>query len=311
MKKFFAFFLIAAALIFGFLWVNGDPRNDGYVAGITDQEELREKENLIRDNTEKYQPKFTKKTKEEEINISAKSAIVVDQETNEILYAKNIDQKLPPASIIKILTFIIAKEVYQENDLIEISQHASEQISNKINMKAGEKIRTSDLLYGLMMISANDAAYALADFYKDGFDGFVNLANRKVEQLGLKNTKIKNPAGLDDSEQFSTAFDMATITRYALLNHPDIIKYAGKTKEHSVYATDHNEPHWWFGHLSRMLRVYPYMIAAKTGFTYDAGNTYVGIAEKNNRKIIMVMLGSKNTSANEDVKKLLDFGFAN
>jgi serine-type D-Ala-D-Ala carboxypeptidase (penicillin-binding protein 5/6) len=122
---------------------------------------------------------------------------------------------------------------------------------------------------------------------------------------------MKNPAGLDDEEQISTVFDIATITRYALINHPKLIDYAGKTTEHSVFATEHNEPHWWFGHLSRMLTAYPHMKAAKTGFTYEAGTTYVGIAEKNGRQLVLVMMGSSGATANNDVKKLLDFGFSN
>lgn len=282
-------------------------------ASVKGQKELSEKEEqkLIAKNAKKYQPKITNKTKTSGLDVAAKSAIVVDQETNEIIFSKNLDEKMPPASIIKILTFAIAQEIYKENDLIEISPLASEQISNKINMKPGEKLRHSDLLYGLMMISANDAAYAIADYYKDGFNGFIELANKKVKTLGLSNTTMKNPAGLDDEGQVSTVFDMATITRYTLIEHPSFIKYAGKTTEHSVYATEHNEPHWWFGHLSKMLRTYPHMIAAKTGFTYEAGTTYVGVAEKNGRRLVLVMMGSSGATANNDVQTLLDFGFAN
>ena len=177
-------------------------------------------------------------------------------------------------------------------------------------MKPGEKLRTADLLYGLMMISANDAAYAFADATKGGFDKFLELANEKVSLLGLKETVMKNPAGLDEPGQTSSAFDLATITRYALMEHPSVISYAGKTAEHSVYMTEHNEPHWWFGHLSHMLSAYQPMIAAKTGYTDEAGTTYIGIAEKNGRRLVVVILGSNGANANNDVKSLLDYGFS-
>lgn len=314
-KRLIILFLIAALFggAFSFLYprINSSEKLVSGRADMGNELSQKEEERLIKENTAKYQPKITNKTKVNGLNVAAKSAIVVDQNTNEIIFSKNINEKMHPASIIKVLTFITAMEVYKENDLIEISEFSSQQIANKISMKPGEKLKLSDLLYGLMMISANDAAYAIADYYKDGFDGFVGLANKKTNLLGLKDTTMKNPAGLDHKEQLSTVFDMATITRYALINHPSIIKYAGKKTEHSVYATENNEPHWWFGHLSRMLTAYPHMIAAKTGFTYEAGTTYIGIAEKNGRRLVLVMMGSDSASANNDVKKLLDFGFAN
>lgn len=311
MKKNFLILILLAALVggaFSYIYTHKDKMSE-QVAGVNAEDlSQEERDKLIAQNIDKYQPKGDHSNTSGP-TVAAKTAIVVDQKTNEIIYAKNIDRALPPASVIKMLTLSVALELHDPDDLIEISQHASEQISNKINMKAGEKIKLSDLLYGLMMISANDAAYAIADDTEGGFDRFVELANDKVALLGLKNTVMKNPAGLDDPEQTSSAFDLATITRYALLEHPDVIKYAGKTTEHSVQMTDHNEPHWWFGHLSRMLTAYKPMIAAKTGFTDAAGNTYIGIAEKNGRRLVMVMLGSDVAHANDDVQSLLDYGF--
>ncbi len=311
MKQKLIFLIIVAALIGGVFSLFSYKKDDNSNRGILADNNLsiKEKGQLIKDSVEKYQPKG-KTENTAGPTVSAKAAIVVDEETNKILYAKNVHNKLPPASIIKILTFSLALESFNENDLIEISPRASEQIPNKINMKPGEKIKLADLLYGLMMISANDAAYAIADAYPRGFDEFIELANKKIEMLGLKNTVMANPAGLDDKAQKSTAFDMATITRYTLLEHPEIIEYAGKNSQHSVYATEYNEPHWWNGHLSHMLSAYPSMIAAKTGYTDEAGTTYIGIAERNNRRLIVVILGAKGANANNDVKSLLDYGFS-
>ncbi len=275
--------------------------NKSFLAKIAEDKKINE-------NTKKYQPKETKKTVEEGIDVSAVSAILVDENTNEIIYQKNPKEKKPPASIIKMLTFSLALEFFKEDEYIKITQYASEQISNKINMKPGEELKVSDILYGMMMISANDAAYAIADAVPGKFNAFIKKANEKVRLLGLTDTVMKNPAGLDEEGQISTAFDMATITRYTLLEHPKVIDYAGETKEHSVYATEKNEPHWWFGHLSAMLKRYPGMIAAKTGYTDEARSTFIGIAERDGRRLVIVILGSSD--ANNDVTRILDYGFS-
>jgi len=264
-------------------------------------------ERLLKENIDKYQPKITPRTSRNSLELSAISAILVDENTGEIIYEKNINQELPPASITKVATFSVAIEQNREDDLIEISQKASEQIPNKIVMNPGEKLKLKDLLYGLMMISANDGAYAIAENDEDGFNGFIKKMNRLTKSLGLNNTNFKNPSGLDEEGHFSTAFDIATLTRYALLKHPSIIDYAGKKTEHPVYPSEHNESHWW-KHISGMLYRYPGMVAAKTGYTEAAKSTFIGVAERNGRRLTVVFLGS--TDANGDAQKLLDYGFS-
>lgn len=309
MKKTHLLFAFLAGLILVIALTKFIPAKEtvkNVAAGIDYSKQ--EKERQIKENTKKYQPKETSKTAQSGLSLSAKSAILVDENTNEILYQKDPKWKLPPASITKVLTLSVALEQFKKEDLITISQTASEQISNKINMKPGEKLKVDDLLFGLMMISANDAAWALADAFPGGFQRFMEAMNKKSELLGLTNSHFKNPAGLDDPEQYSSAHDMATYTRYALLEHPDFVRYAGKTSEHSVYMTKDNEPHWWFGHLSAMLQRYKGMIAAKTGYTDEALSTYVGVAERGGRRLTVVILGS--TDANNDVTQLLDYGFS-
>lgn len=273
-----------------------------------DAKELTEKEEkrLITKNSKKYQPQESSKTASSGLDINAKSAIVVDENTNEIIYQKEPNLILPPASITKISTIAVALENLKKDDLIPISEKAANQEPNKIVIKAGEKLKLDDLLYGLMMISANDAAWAIAEAIPGGFDKFIELMNKEVKLMGLKNTKFKNPSGLDGEGHISTAFDIATLTRYAILNHPETITYTGKKDDHSVYPTEHNESHWW-GHISGMLYRYPGMIAAKTGFTDDAGSTFIGIAERNGRRLCVIILGSSDP--NGDIMKLLDWGF--
>ena len=132
--------------------------------------------------------------------------------------------------------------------------------------------------------------------------------NQKAKSLGLTDSNFVNPAGLDDPKHITTAFDIATFVRYNLSVHPEFVKYAGYKEDYSVFATDHNESHWW-AHISHMLYAYPGMIAAKTGYTDIAGSTFVGVAERNGRRLTVVFLSG--TDANGDVQKLLDWGFAN
>jgi len=265
------------------------------------------KKDEIEKNKKLYQPQKTDNTSEADIVINAQSAIVFDPDSGEIKFQKNPNVQLAPASITKIATISVALENLKTDQLIEISQKAADQEPNKIVMKAGEKLKLDDLLYGLMMISANDGAYAIAEAIPGGYDKFIEKMNQKVKSLGLTNTNFKNPSGLDDESHYSSAFDIATLTRYALLVHPELIKYAGKKDDHSVYPTDKNESHWW-GHISGMLYRYPGMIAAKTGYTDIANSTFIGIAQRNGKRMVVVFLNSKD--ANGDVVKLLDYGFS-
>jgi len=264
-------------------------------------------ENQIAENTALYQPKAGEKTKEVGLDISAKSAILVDESTGKILYQKSSHLKLPPASITKVATIAVALENLKKDQLITISDTAANREPNKIVMKVGEKLRAEDLFYGLMMISANDAAWAIAESVPGGFDGFRKLMNEKARNLGLTDTNFENPAGLDDPKHQTTVFDIATFVRYNLKNHPEFVKYSGYKQDYSVYPTDHNESHWW-SHISHMLYAYPGMIAAKTGYTDIAQSTFAGVAEKGGRRITVVFMGA--TDANGDVKKLLDYGFS-
>jgi D-alanyl-D-alanine carboxypeptidase (penicillin-binding protein 5/6) len=300
--------IICIVSLAGFVFVLGMSRNLKGNTGNSIFSNVDTEKRQIEENIKKYQPQKSENTKDVGLDLSALSAIVVDENTNKILYQKDPNLSLPPASITKIATFSVALENIGKDDLVPISQKASDEVSNKIAMKAGEKMHLYDLLYGLMMISANDAAYAIAEAVPGGYGEFINMMNEKVRILGLTGTTFKNPSGLDEEGHLSSAFDIATLTRYALLEHPEVITYAGEKEDYSVYPSDHNESHWW-GHISGMLYRYPGMIAAKTGYTDIAKSTFIGVAERDGRRLVVVILGS--TDANGDVTKLLDFGFAN
>jgi len=257
---------------------------------------------------EKYHLKtnFIQQYGEIPFNVYADGTIAYDFDSGEILYQKLQDMKLPTASISKVMTALIVLENSKTDNLITVSKNAEEQIPNKADLKDGEKLTVDELLYALMMLSANDAAYALAEGTL-GYDEFVKKMNEKAEWLGLKNTKFTNPAGFDDPEHKSTAYDLGVITRYAIKNHPEILKYMG-TLEYSIQKSDRNEPHYLY-HLSGLLKSYQGMDGAKTGLTWEAGNTFIGTAKRDGKRIVIVIFNTH--SAGEDIGNVLNYGFRN
>lgn len=261
----------------------------------------------IAENKVKYYPKTDwLASHPQELPVSTKSAVILDYNTGELIYAQNEHAQLPPASITKVLTATVVLENMKTNKLCTISQEAADTEAYKIIMRAGEQISVEDLLYGMMMLSANDAAVALSECYDGGKQAFIDKMNEKVKMLGLSDSNFVTPNGLDDSNHYSSAFDMATITAYVIRTQPTFLDYMGRKEDYSVGATDHNDAHYFYP-LSTLLRTYDGMDGAKTGFTYEAGNTYIGTAQRDGRRIIIVYFGANSTTY--DATLLLDQGF--
>lgn len=262
---------------------------------------------IIAANKTKYYPKTDWLEKHpQDLQLSSKGAVILDYNTGEVLLDNNMHAKLPPASITKVLTVLIALENYKLDKLCTVSQEAADTEPYKIVMKAGEQMSVRDLIYGMMMISANDAAEVIAECDPGGRETFIAKMNEKVKELGLTDSHFVTPNGLDDPNHYSSAFDMATITEYAIRTQPDFLTYMGRVDDYSVGATDHNEPHSYY-QLSTLLKTYPGMEGAKTGFTYDAGNTYIGVASKDGRRIIIVYFDAN--SKTYDATTMLEQGF--
>lgn len=264
------------------------------------------RQRIVEENR-KYLPKKDWLTANpQEIPVSTKSAVILDYNTGEILYAQNEHAKLPPASITKVLTATVVLENMKLDKLCTISQNAADTEPYKIVMRAGERISVEDLLYGMMMLSANDAAVALSECYDGGQEAFIEKMNERVELLGLDDSHFVTPNGLDDPTHLTSAYDMATITSYAIRTQPTFLDYMGRIEDYTVAATDHNDAHYFYS-LSTLLKTYPGMDGAKTGFTYEAGNTYIGTAIRDGRRIIIVYFGANSTTY--DAELLLDQGF--
>jgi len=240
------------------------------------------------------------------INISAKSAIVIDQESGEAIFEKNPDIQLPPASTTKIMTGIIVLENSDLDDVVKISARTKEIGESSIYLSEGEELRVEDLLYAMLVQSANDAAYALAEHVSGSEELFVDLMNRKAAEIGAKSTKFKNSYGLDDEEHLTTARDLAMIASYAMQN--DEFRKIVATKEKFIP---------WEGHSDRklvntntLLGKVDYVTGIKTGYTDKAGLCMVISAEKNGKNLITVVLGSKDEKIREeDILLIMDYCF--
>ncbi|WP_445492121.1 D-alanyl-D-alanine carboxypeptidase family protein [Niallia sp. 03133] len=228
-------------------------------------------------------------TTQAEIYVSANSAVLMEQKSGRVLYEKDAYTKRRIASITKIMTAILAIESGNLDKKVTISENAVTAEGSSIYLKAGEKISLKDLVYGLMLRSGNDAAVAIAEFVGGSVDGFVYLMNQKAQEIGMNNTHFANPHGLDDHENhYSTAYDMALLTRYAMNN--DTYKKIAGTKK---YTSNNPSEEWdriWKNKNRLLTELYDYSTGGKTGYTKRAKRTLVSTAEKDGLELIAVTL---------------------
>ncbi len=247
----------------------------------------------------------------EEPDVKALGAVLIDGESGRILWEKNADEQLANASTTKIMTCILALESGKLDEIVTASSNAAAQPKTRMGLSEGEEIKLRDLLYALMLQSSNDAAVAIAEHISGSVEEFCGLMNDKAAEIGAVNTNFETPNGLDSDNHYSTAYDMALITRYALENEEfrEIINTRQVTiKSDRCTYTVVNK--------NRLLSEYSGVIGVKTGFTGKAGQCFVGAAERDGMTLISVVLGSGWGSVGKerkwiDTKNLLNYGFEN
>lgn len=246
--------------------------------------------------------------------VTAISALFIDIDTGEILYSKRPQQPLAIASLTKIMTTIIALEHKNLNDVYSVSQRASDMEPDKMFLIAGEKLTLNQLLNGIFLVSANDAAEAIAEGTTGRREEFTNLMNSKATQLGMNNTVFVNPTGLEEDPencsgrilcQYSTALDVAIMSRYLISKWPEIIQISSQPYVYLEKTADHQDYEMYSG--INLLTTYPGVMGLKTGFTPEAGLTLVTLARKSNHEILGVLLGA--VDRRDDAKALLDYSF--
>ena len=240
------------------------------------------------------------------VEVSAKSAVLIEQSTGEILYEKNANQRLPMASTPKIMTWYVAICESNLNDDVKISHTAASVEGSKMYLAGGEVLKMSDLLYGLMLNSGNDAAIAIAEHISGSVEQFADLMNEYAKNMGLRDTHFTNPNGLHDDNHYTTAYELAKMTAVAF-NNPTFAEIVG-TKSKVVQQTDSHTTKYLTNH-NKMLRLYRGADGVKTGFTKTAGRTLVSSATRDGMQLIAVTLNAPSDWS--DHTKLLDYGFEN
>ncbi|HHV99486.1 MAG TPA: D-alanyl-D-alanine carboxypeptidase [Clostridiaceae bacterium] len=240
---------------------------------------------------------------DEEPKINAGAAIVIDMESGRVLYEKDGYTPRKMASTTKIMTAIVALERGNPEDVVTVSERAAGIWGSRIGLKKGQKIKLIDLLYGLMLNSGNDAAIAIAEHIGGTVEKFADMMNEKAYELGAINTNFITPHGLDVDGHYTTPYDLAVITAYALRN-PTFSKIVGTVQTTISYRSLHNT--------NEMLGIYPGADGVKTGYTGKAGRCLVTSATRDNWRIISVVLNcpSRNARA-QSSKAILDYAFNN
>lgn len=237
-----------------------------------------------------------------EPQISAKSALVYDLTANKVLYQKNPKEKLPMASLTKIMTAIIALENKRtDNKYVVSSKNLVGE--NTMGLSAGEVLSFDELLHGLILNSGNDAAETLAE-NTIGRKNFIMAMNKKSVALGLKDTNFTNPTGLEgDGDQHTTAYDLLIITEYALSRFPEFAKTVSDVTYEIPYTPEHKAFEMY--NETNLLTSYPGVRGVKDGYTDEAGLCLVTYLDYKGHKIIGVILGSSNRR--QEMKELLDY----
>ena len=251
--------------------------------------------------------------KAEELDLTAKSSILIEASTGEILSEKNSDEKLAPASMTKIMTMLLIMESLEKNeysleDKVNISTNAASMGGSQVFLEAGSELKVKELLKAIAIASANDAAVAMAEYTAGSTESFVNLMNEKATSLGCTNTTFKNVHGLDTEGHLTTAKDMAIMAR-ELLKHEEILNYS------SIYEEFLNKPDGsstWMVNTNKLIKYYNGLDGLKTGFTKNAGYCLTATAKRNNMRLISVVMNEPTTEKrSSDTIKLLNYGFAN
>ena len=238
------------------------------------------------------------------INVSAKSAVLINAHTGEVLFEKNCKSRLSMASTTKIMTSLILAEQKDISKVITVTDEMVRVEGSSMGLISGDKVSLENLLYGMLLASGNDAANATAYALGKSVSGFAKIMNDKAKLIGMNDTNFVTPSGLDDDAHYSTAYDMAILTAVALKNKA--FKAACSTKSRRVYLCDGEKQLTLTNH-NKLLGTYEGLVGVKTGFTKKSGRCLVTAAERNGVCLVAVTLSAPDDW--NDHRALLDYGF--
>lgn len=250
-------------------------------------------------------------------SISAYSAVLIDADTGVVLYDKNSDEKMYPASTTKLLTCLLAmeKEDSNLNDLVSFSTEAVMTVpydASKMGMDVGEKMTLEECLYGILVCSANEVSNAVAEYVSGDIDSFVDLMNKRAKELGCKNSNFCNPHGYTDPNHYTTAYDLALIGKEFFKN--ELLSKISCTSSYHFYPTQYQPDDMYLGSTNYFLKGKENcdnLVGSKTGYTDESRNVLVSCAEKNGLRLIAVVMQEETPYQYRDTVTLFDYGFSN
>ena len=242
---------------------------------------------------------------------NAKSVILIEASTVDILYERNSHEKLPPASMTKMMSMLLIMEsidkgIIKWDDIVTVSSNASSMGGSQILLETGEEMTVEDLFKGIAVASGNDAVVALAEYIAGSVEEFVNMMNNKAKELNLNDTYFKNPHGLNDTNHYSSAYDMSVIAK-ELAKHEDVFKY---TSIYEDYLREGTQKKLWLVNTNKLVRFYKGVDGLKTGYTEEAGYCLTATANKGFRVIAVVMGEPSSELRNKEVSEMLDYAYA-
>ena len=250
--------------------------------------------------------------KEPQLEINAKSAVLIDANTGTVLYSLNKDTPLPPASVTKIMTLLLVFETIENgnlkyDDVLTVSEYAASMGGSQVFLEPGETMEVEELLKCVIIASANDAALTLAEHIAGSEEAFVDMMNKRAYELKMKNTHFENVTGLDDdvTDHLTTAYDIALMSR-ELIKHKKVSEYA------TIWMDTIRDGEFGLTNTNRLVRFYKGITGLKTGSTSKAGFCVSATAKRDGLELIAVIMGAESSNIrNACATKLLDYGFAN
>ncbi len=255
----------------------------------------------------------------DKLSINAKSALIVERNTGKVIYEKDSNTQNYPASVTKILTAIIVIENCKLTDKVTVSKEAISQVPSEyivVPLVPGEEITVEDLLYALMLKSANDAAYALAEHVGGSVEGFADIMNKKANEIGCKNSHFVNPNGIHNNDHYTSAYDLYLISNYAMKN--ETFAKIVSTYQYTLHSTNkHPSSNSVMTNTNQFINpgsgFYNKIVKGiKTGTTNQAGNCLITDSEKDGLEFITVVLGADTSNSKfSETKKMIDYSFNN
>lgn len=249
---------------------------------------------------------------EEKLATNAKSALILEASTGEIIFSKNVNEKLEPASLTKMMSMLIILEsidngVIKWDEVVTVSKNAASMGGSQILLEENEKMSVRDLFKGIAIASGNDAVVALAEKIAGTEENFVSLMNKRAKELGLTNTNFKNPHGLTTDGHYTTAKDLGLIA-LELVKHKKVFEF---TSIYEDYLRENTSRKLWLVNTNKLVRFYDGVDGLKTGYTNTAGYCLVATAKKNDMRIIAIVLDEPTSEVrNKEVTEMFNYAFA-